>query len=137
MSNEQREFLFEAAEIDGARRDVAALGDLLGESAKAIVDWLANRQRVGDIVHRLRQPPVREKLVVVGRVVRQIDRRRELEALYEHALDLVRRVAVLARPAHDSHVALGDPRAGRIEQCVGHGLVVDALEEAEEADGAP
>ena len=77
---------------------------------------------------------MREELVVVRRVVGEFDGGRVLEAVDEHALDLVRRVAVLAGTAHHRHAALGDPAARRVEERVGDQLVVDDFEEAEEPD---
>ena len=47
----------------------------------------------------------------------------------------MRRVAVLAGPAHEAHVALCDPFPRGIKKCVSDGLVVDTLEEAEESNG--
>jgi hypothetical protein len=125
------EFLGVPGLVERAHRDlVAPLDDRLGAGEVGRLDvLLPPRQEILGLLESVSL----EQRRIVGGVVGHHDERRAGLAPDEKTRNLVRREA--RRTPHHLEATLAQPVPDRVEQSRGHGGVVDALEEPEEADG--
>ena len=121
-------------DVDLAENDAGSFADPLAFIEVIVAD---RREHIdaspeGVEVLRLGESPALHELFVVGRVVRHHKVGRGIETFDQQADGMVHR---RIHRAADGCAPLGfEPGGRRVEQSVGDSLVIDTLEEAEEAD---
>ena len=113
--------------------DVVTLDDLLGDRPQLLADFRQHVDVAPEGVHvlGLAEAVVLQQPRVIGRVVGHHEGRRGVEAVDQQAHLVVQRR--IGRPAEAVDALIGKPLPHGVQQAVGHLLIVDALEEAEEA----
>jgi len=128
-------FVIEAAHVDGAQANSAALGDPLHASRNPFGDGrvvIGPSNLVDPQILDLAKVRPLQQARVVGRVVRHHQRRRRIETRDEQATLLVHGES--DGTTQRCHATPPDPVACRAQQLGGNGRIVDTLEEAEETD---
>ena len=118
--------------IERPNVDLEPLAGCIGNEGELLVERSEHIDVAPEGVHVLRLPQavVLQQATVVGPIVGHHEEGRRIEPLDQQAALVVHRR--IEGPAHDIEAALANPLIGRVEQAVGHLLVVDRFEEAEE-----